>query len=152
MGQAFKTGKNLEKNVTVLVVEDDEVDIMGIRRAFKDSNLINPIVVAPDGHEALAMLRDGTTIAKPYIVLLDLNMPRMSGLEFLEEARRDPKLKESVVFILTTSNAPDDKKTAYAHNIAGYIVKNGTTGGFIDAASLLNHYARVCELPHDIRH
>jgi CheY-like chemotaxis protein len=132
-------------NVTVLLVEDNEVDVMGVKRAFKNFNLTNPIVAAENGYDALRCLRDGT-VQKPYLLLLDLNMPKMNGIELLEELRKDPELKQSIVFVLTTSNAPEDKLQAYDKNIAGYIVK-GKEACFVNAASLLEHYTKVCELP-----
>jgi CheY-like chemotaxis protein len=135
------------ENITVLLVEDNEIDIMGVQRAFTQSHLPNPIVVARNGEEALTMLRDGKSVAKPYMILLDLNMPRMNGIEFLREARKDPALKPSIVFVLTTSKAPEDVDSAYAHNIAGYIVKEAGTGGFINAVGLLDYYSRIVEFP-----
>ncbi len=136
-----------ERNVTILLVEDNDIDIMGVQRAFKASNAINSIVVAGDGLEALALLRDGKSVPRPYLVLLDLNMPKMNGIEFLAAARQDPELRNSIVFVLSTSRADDDKNQAFGHNIAGYIVKDRTAGDFINAAELLERYARVCEIP-----
>lgn len=131
---------------TVLLVDDDEIDIMGVKREFKRSNLENPVVVASNGLEALEKLRNGS-VPYPRMILLDLNMPKMNGIEFLKEARRDPELKETIIFVLTTSNAEEDKRAAYAHNIAGYIVKDRSSGGFVDAADLLDKYSRVVEFP-----
>lgn len=133
--------------VSVLLVDDDAVDVMGVQRAFRQSELQNTIVVASNGLEALEKLRDGKSISRPYMVLLDLNMPKMNGIEFLEEARSDPDLKSSIIFVLTTSKDSEDKEKAYKHNIAGYIVKDRTTGGFINAAGLLSQYSRVVEFP-----
>lgn len=136
-----------QNSVTILLVDDNEVDVMGVQRAFKQSELKNDIVVAANGVEALTWLRDDPTNQKPYLVLLDLNMPRMNGLEFLKEVRNDKDLKKSVVFVLTTSSVPEDRNSAYDHNIAGYIVKGKTQGGFVDAVELLNKYTNLCELP-----
>ena len=95
--------------VNILLVEDDEVDVMAVKRALKTLKIANPFFRAADGIEALEMLR-GTggkkQLPSPYIVLLDLNMPRMDGLEFLDELRQDPALHRSVVFVMTTSAAP----------------------------------------------
>jgi CheY-like chemotaxis protein len=135
------------KDVTVLLVEDDEVDIMGVRRAFRQSTLDNNIIVANDGIEALALLRDADAVPRPYMVLLDMNMPRMGGAEFLESARKDPDLKNSIVFVLTTSKDPADKTRAYQHHPAGYIVKDRTDGNFINAVTLLEQYAKVVSFP-----
>src|SRR5690606_5812988 len=118
-------------DVTVLLVEDDEVDVMGVRRAFRQSHLENNIVVASDGIEALAMLHDPEAVPRPYMVLLDLNMPRMNGIEFLERTRKDPMLQSSIIFVLTTSRDQEDKEKVYRHNPAGYIVKERIDGDFI---------------------
>ena len=135
-----------QKTVNVLLVDDDEVDIMGVKREFKKSDFSNPIVVANNGQEALQKLRDGS-VNHPCMVLLDLNMPKMNGLEFLREVRQDPILKEMIVFVLTTSKAESDVKAAYAHNVAGYIVKDRTDEGFINTTSLLDQYTRLVEFP-----
>lgn len=135
------------ENITVFLIEDNEIDIMGVKRAFMKSKLGNSIIVAADGIEALEKMRDGTSVQRPYLVLLDLNMPRMNGIEFLREVRSDEALKNSVIFVLTTSSAADDRLKAYNENIAGYIVKGKESGGFLNAAGLLDHYTSVCELP-----
>lgn len=135
-----------DKNVTVLLIDDNEVDVMGVRRAFKKINFDKKIVVATDGIEGLAALRRATDVQKPYLILLDLNMPRMNGIEFLRELRSDANLSKAIVFVLTTSNARDDKVQAFEHNIAGYIVKGKAEQGFIDAAELLERYTEVCEI------
>ncbi|NND99145.1 MAG: response regulator, partial [Pirellulaceae bacterium] len=111
--------------VTLLVVDDDEVDAQGIERAFRKQKIANPLVFATDGIEALKILRgdDGPTVHRPFLILLDLNMPRMGGLEFLGELRADERLRDSIVFVLTTSDADQDKIAAYEKNVAGYIVK-----------------------------
>ncbi|HYD18419.1 MAG TPA: response regulator [Patescibacteria group bacterium] len=133
-------------NVTVLIVDDDEVDVMGVRRAFVKSGLDNPLVVVENGQAALDKLREDE-VAKPYLVLLDLNMPRMGGIEFLCEARKDARLHKAIVFVFTTSKAEEDKCRAYQHNVAGYIVKDRSAGGFINAVELLHKYARNVEFP-----
>jgi CheY-like chemotaxis protein len=136
-----------KSSITVFLVEDNAVDAMGMLRAFSKANLCNTVVVASDGIDALSKLRDGKTVQKPYVILLDLNMPRMNGIEFLREIRVDDALKDAVVFVLSTSSAASDRRTAFAQNIAGYIVKGGETNGFLNVAGLLDQYARVCELP-----
>lgn len=139
------------KSVTFLLVEDDDVDVMVLKHSFRRLKIANPIVVARDGIEALEVMRGGNgnhPLPTPYIVLLDLNMPRMNGVEFLQEIRSDPKLTRTVVFILTTSDDERDKTKAYDHHVAGYIVKSEATGQlFIDALEMLDRYWRVVELP-----
>lgn len=136
--------------VNLLLVEDDEVDVQGLKRAFSKSRIANPISVARDGIEALEILRGENgheKLPKPHLILLDLNMPRMNGIEFLEEIRSDEDLKHSVVFMITTSKADEDKTRAYGHNVAGYIVKQDPANTFMEAVSLLEHYWRVVEFP-----
>ncbi len=135
------------KGVTILLVDDDDVDVMGVERALKKLKILNPIVRARDGIEGLALLRDPAAVQRPYIVLLDLNMPRMSGLEMLTELRNDPQLSSAVVFVLTTSKADEDMVTAYQQHIAGYIVKSQVGDGFLRVMEMLDHYWRVVELP-----
>lgn len=136
--------------VNLLLVDDDEVDVQGLKRAFTKSRIANPITVARDGIEALEILRGQNgrpKLAKPHLILLDLNMPRMNGLEFLEELRKDEDLKSALVFMITTSKAEEDKTRAYGHNVAGYIVKQDPANTFMQAVTLLEHYWRVVEFP-----
>src|SRR5437879_6124904 len=116
-----------DRPLNILLVEDDELDVMSIRRAFKKNNIVNPLYVARDGVEALAMLRgEPGALAIPdqrQLILLDLNMPRMGGIEFLRELRADPALRATPVIVLTTSDEERDKVDAYNLNVAGYIVK-----------------------------
>jgi CheY-like chemotaxis protein len=140
----------MSPTVNLLLVEDDEVDVQGLKRAFAKSRIANPITVARDGIEALEMLRGENgheKLPKPHLILLDLNMPRMNGIEFLEAIRADEELKGSVVFMITTSKADEDKACAYGHNVAGYIVKQDPANTFMEAVSLLEHYWRIVEFP-----
>lgn len=139
--------KNAEiSKVTVLLIEDDEIDVMGVKRAFRKHELDHPIVHFSNGIEALRNLKMGH-ISEPYLVLLDLNTPRMSGIEFLDEARKDPDLHKAIIFVLTTSSAEDDINKAYARNVAGYIIKNDEDGGFTNAANLVDQYAKTVAFP-----
>ncbi|MEO7026971.1 MAG: response regulator [Caulobacteraceae bacterium] len=136
--------------VNLLLVEDDEVDVQGLKRAFAKSRIGNPIVVARDGIEALEHLRGENgraKLPKPHLIMLDLNMPRMNGIEFLEAIRADDDLKCSVVFMITTSKAEEDKARAYGHNVAGYIVKQDPANTFLEAVNLLEHYWKIVEFP-----
>ena len=135
--------------VTLLLVEDDVVDAEAIQRAFRRHRIANPFVVVRDGVEALAALRgDGRpAVPRPFVVLLDLNMPRMNGVEFLEALRADPDLARTVVFVLTTSDREEDKVAAYDHHVAGYILKSRAGEDFLEVVELLRAYWRLVELP-----
>ena len=135
------------ERVTFLIVDDDDVAVMGMKRAISKIGLTNPTEVARDGEEALSIIRDRQNDLKPYIVTLDLNMPRMGGLQFLEEVRRDPALQDSVIFVVTTSDAPADITQAYAKNIAGYVVKDNAYETLKQAIDMLKSYVSVIRLP-----
>jgi CheY-like chemotaxis protein len=133
----------------LLHIEDDEICIMALARAFKKAKVANPISVAHDGIEGLEMLRGAggrERFPRPYVILLDLNMPRMGGIEFLRELRQDGDLKKSIVFIMTTSSAEEEKVEAYNLGVAGYILKSNPTK-FAEATALLDLYWRVVEFP-----
>jgi CheY-like chemotaxis protein len=138
------------RTAQLLHVEDDDLCIMGLVRAFKKAKIANPISFAHDGIDALQMLR-GTNgrdrLPRPYLILLDLNMPRMDGVELLKELRKDEDLKKSIVFIMTTSGADEDKIKAYNLGVAGYILKTNPANAFLEATALLDTYWRVVEFP-----
>ena len=141
-----------EKIINILLVEDDEVDVMNVRRAFKKNNISNPLFVAGNGIEALEMLRSdsGNPPAVPdsrRLILLDLNMPKMGGLEFLKELRSDSDLKATPVIVLTTSDEDRDLVEAYNLNVAGYILKPVTFTKFASVITTLNKYWTLCEFP-----
>ena len=133
-----------EKMTNILIVEDDEVDVMNVKRAFKKNNITNPLYYAANGLEALALLRGSSntpTIPRERrLILLDLNMPKMNGIEFLRELRADPELKGTPVIVLTTSNEDRDKVEAYNLNVAGYILKPVTFSNFVETMATLNKY------------
>jgi CheY-like chemotaxis protein len=133
----------------LLHVEDDDLCIMGLARAFKKAAIANPVRFAHDGIDALDMLR-GTNgrmrLPRPFLILLDLSMPRMDGIEFLQELRKDEELRSSIVFVMTTSNSKDDKGKAYDLGIAGYLLKTNADL-FQDTTALLASYWRVVQFP-----
>ena len=136
--------------VKFLIIDDDQVSVMAIKRALKKLKILNPVVEATDGQYALDILRKDAQENNglpPYLVTLDLNMPRMDGFEFLEEVRRDPTLHRAVIFVLSTSDTPNDIAAAYDKNIAGYIVKDDLGDSFEAALNMIDSYARVVELP-----
>ena len=136
-----------DKALNILLVEDDQVDVMNVRRAFDRNRIANPLFVASDGVEALDMLRDRRVPGGRRIVLLDLNMPRMNGIEFLRELRHDPALRLIPVVVLTTSNDERDKVEAYNLNVAGYLLKPVTFLNFVELMAALNKYWTLVELP-----
>ncbi len=132
--------------VSLLIVDDDDIDATALKRALQKLKLLNPLYRATDGIEAIELLRAGS-IPKPYIILLDINMPRMNGLEFLETLRADPELTHSIVFVLTTSKSDEDIMAAYREHVAGYLLKQRMDSDFMQVVNLLDHYWRVIELP-----
>jgi len=141
-----------QQMLNILLVENDELDVMSVRRAFKKNNILNPLYVAGNGVEALEMLRgtNGDLPAYPAerrIILLDLNMPKMNGIEFLGVLREDPELRPIPVIVLTTSGEERDKIDAYKFNVAGYILKPVTVSSFIETIATLNKYWMLSELP-----
>lgn len=139
------------KEATFLLVDDDKVSIMAMQRALKKLKIINRTVIARDGQEALEVLNAAVATADgvlpPFIVTLDLNMPRMNGLEFLEAVRAVPALQRLVVFVFSTSDMPHDIQSAYSQNIAGYLVKENPSETFSAALEMLGSYSRIVELP-----
>lgn len=140
-----------EKQISVLLVDDDEVDVMTVKRAFKKNNITHPLYVASNGLEALELLSSNTwpklLPQGRRLILLDLNMPKMNGIEFLRELRADPALRAIPVIVLTTSNEDKDKVEAYNLNVAGYIIKPVTFSKFVEAMATLNKYWTLTELP-----
>lgn len=138
--------------INILLVDDDEVDVMNVRRAFKKVNIKNPLYIASNGIEAFEMLRGTNNQANLVpadrrLILLDLNMPKMGGIEFLTELRSDPKLRATPVVVMTTSNQDKDRVEAYNLNVAGYILKPVTFASFIELMATLNSYWMLCEMP-----
>ena len=133
--------------LNILLVEDDEVDVMNVRRAFQKNHITNPLFVAGNGLDALDQLRGGAIPRDRRIILLDLNMPQMNGIEFLREVRNDPELNLTPVIVLTTSNDERDRIEAYNLNVAGYLLKPVTFSNFCEVMAALNKYWALVELP-----
>ena len=141
---------NRSEEITLMLVEDDDVDVYALKRAISKSGLNNPIVRAIDGQDALEKLRGQNgqdRVEKPYIILLDINMPRLNGLEFLNELKKDPQLWDSVVFVLSTSNDEKDKQAAFKHGVAGYICKSDYEQGFGPIFEMLDRYQSTSIIP-----
>ena len=141
-----------DKPLNILLVEDDEIDIMNVKRAFKKSNILNPLHLARDAVEALAILNNESADSprlplNRLIILLDLNMPKMSGIEFLKQLRANPALRSIPVVILTTSNEKQDRADSYEYNVAGYIVKPIIFSQFVEIMATLIKYWTWCKMP-----
>ncbi|MEL7296280.1 MAG: response regulator [Pseudomonadota bacterium] len=132
--------------IELLLVEDDAVDREAVQRALVKLKIANSLHIAHDGIEALEKLRSGT-VKTPVIILLDINMPRMNGLEFLRELRKDPDHAHHIVFVLTTSGDQKSIFDAYNLNVQAYMLKSNVGDGFIHALELIERYWRVVEIP-----
>lgn len=132
----------MNKQLTILLIDDDKVDSMIIKRAIAKLDFPYQVDTAHNGLDALMMLRgmSDIRIKRPDIILLDINMPLMNGLEFLSELRADPDLKDIHVCVLTTSEDDSDVKTAYEFNVAGYFIKPLNISDFDDLFLYLNGY------------
>jgi CheY-like chemotaxis protein len=120
---------------------------MNVKRAFARNHITNPLTIAGNGLEALTKLRSGEIRGNRRLILLDLNLPRMNGIEFLRELRKDPELASTPVVVLTTSNDEADRIDAYELNVAGYLLKPVTFGAFCDLMTALNKYWTLVEMP-----
>ncbi len=132
-------------------MEDDPQDVASTKRAFLSQGIDNPVHVAPSGKVALDMLQGRGRPALdpiPRIILLDLDLPEMSGLDFLTALRKDPLLKACSVFVITGQSTPKDLLQAYDLNVAGYIVKPIQYTSFVDIIATLNSFWNLIELPN----
>ena len=137
----------MKKSKPILLVEDDNVDVMTVKRAFDDLKITNQLVCANDGKEALEYLRnDGNK--KPCLILLDLNMPGMNGFGFLTSVKADDTLKKIPVIVLSNSGEVQDKQKTFDSGIVGYIVKPTDYEKFVEAVRTINLYWTLSELPN----
>jgi CheY-like chemotaxis protein len=136
--------------IRILLVEDDDGDAKAVERTFLRARIANPIVRAIDGAEALDLMKGAnghSKLQRPYILLVDLNMPRTNGLQLIQAIRADPELHDSVIFVLTTSNRTEDKESAHSMNVTGYILKESAGEDFLRLFSLVDSYWRIVEMP-----
>jgi len=138
-----------DRVLNVLVIDDDDVAAEAVTRALNKLPICCHVVIAQDGMDALDVLRGDSErqIGKPFVILLDLNMPRMNGFEFLETLRGDCALRDSIVFVLTTSDAESDRFRAYQEVIAGYMLKSAVGPQFAKLARLLDDYSSTVSFP-----
>jgi len=143
----------MRHNIPILLIEDDRIDVKNVERAFRENSVTNPLYHAKNGEEGLAFLRNESPFAdpqsapRPGLILLDLNLPVMNGLDFLETYRNDPELRSIPSVVLTTSDEERDRLRSYAIGIAGYIVKPVDFSSFVKAMRQLDQYWSICELP-----
>ena len=133
-------------NKPLLLVEDDQVDVMTIRRALKEIHVVNPVVHLENGEEALAYLRDPGK-ERPCIILLDLNMPIMNGIEFLQVVKQDELLRRFPVIVLTTSQEEHDKLNSFNLGVAGYMAKPVNYRQFVEVMRSIDLYWTISEMP-----
>lgn len=142
----------MRNNIPILLVEDDQVDVMTVKRALKANKTINPLFVVPNGEEALNFLRHQGAFSShekspsPGIILLDLNMPVMNGIEFLKVIKADDNLKRIPVIVLTTSKADEDRVESFNLSVAGYIIKPMEFEKFVEVMKTIDLYWTLSEL------
>ena len=136
----------MQNKKPILLVEDDLIDAMTVKRALKDINVKNKLVTVNDGEQALEYLHNQSTV-KPCIILLDINMPKMNGIEFLKSARESHCITRIPVIILTTSKDEDDKVKSFNLGIAGYMIKPLNYSLFVKTLRAIYYYWSICELP-----
>ena len=137
------------RHVQIILVEDDDGDAKAIRRAFSKARIANPLQRFRNGKEALAFLKGETDQDPPFqfVVLSDINMPCMSGIELLKALREDACLRKTLFFVLTTSDDERDITAAYYNNVADYILKSRAGDMFIELMSVMDNFWRIVELP-----
>jgi hypothetical protein len=139
----------MDASVPILHVEDDPIDVGNLKRAFSRCAIANPVHTARDGAEALALLRSAGVAqrVRPGIILLDLAMPVLGGLEFLRQVKSEPALRSIPVVVLSASRHDRDLRAAYELGAAGYVVKPVDFDGFVRAISTVERYWALCEIP-----
>ncbi len=131
---------------SIMLVEDDQVDTMTVRRALKELHVTNPLQHVENGEEALNFLRNPANL-QPCLILLDLNMPIMGGIEFLQIAKKDEALKSIPVVVLTTSEEQEDKVESFQLGVAGYMRKPVDYPQFVETIRTIDAYWTISELP-----
>lgn len=142
----------MKEDISIMLVEDDDVDAENVVRAFKKNKITNPLYIANNGEEALALLRNEDPYAdpemyrRPGIILLDINMPIMNGIEFLKEVKADEKFKSIPVIVLTTSKEENDRVESFKLSVAGYVIKPVEFADFIKVVKTIDLYWTLSEL------
>jgi CheY-like chemotaxis protein len=136
----------VSNSFSILLVEDDIVDVMSVKRALRELNCTNTLNVAGNGEEALARLNNQDH-PLPGIILLDLNMPRMNGIDFLKLLKIDERLRRIPVVVLTTSKEEKDRLESFNLGAAGYMVKPVEYAGFVEVVRTIQRYWNTSEMP-----
>jgi CheY-like chemotaxis protein len=139
-----------KRQATILLVEDDDVDAETVERGLRSASIEGSLLRAHDGVEAMDMLegRHGRTkMRPPFLMLVDIRMPRMDGLSLIHAVRRNVSLQRTIIFVLTTSDSERDRLAAYNEHVAGYIIKSGSIDQYHRLAKMLEYYLSIVELP-----
>ncbi len=131
----------------IFLVEDDAVDQMLLKRALSSLGIRNRLDIANDGEEALEQLGRSKGEDRPCLILIDLNMPRMNGFEFLKALRQDESLRMIPVIVLTTSKEQKDVRESYRLGAAGYMAKPVDYLQFVELVKTIDSYWSLCEQP-----
>lgn len=143
----------MKNTVPILLIEDNPIDVKTVKRAFKKNRIINPLFMVRNGEDALAFLRheppytDPDTSPQPGLMLLDLNMPVMNGIELLQEIKADDELRRIPVIVLTTSREETDRVESFNLGVAGYIIKPVDFDKLMEAVRVIDLYWSLSELP-----
>lgn len=129
----------------ILLIEDDKIDQLSVQRAMKEAGVTNPLLIAKHGEEALKMLQGDE---QPALILLDLNMPKMDGIEFLQQLKSREEVNAIPVIIITTSNSAAERKAAFSLGVCGYMVKPVEFPEFVEMFSVINKYWTFSEFPN----
>ena len=155
LARGSKTDMSVPLHTPILLVEDNPDDVLLMQRAFRKLNLLNPLRVIEDGEAAIAHLTEvcegGVRSDVPALILLDLKLPRRSGLEVLEWLRDQPRLRRCPVVVLTSSKEAPDVRTAYDLGANSYLIKPVEFQAFLDMVGTLNLYWLVLNQPADER-
>lgn len=132
---------------SILIIEDDQVDALTVKRALKDINIQNTLEVQPNGEDALNYLKDNLDNL-PCLILLDINMPKMNGIEFLKELKSDEDLKQIPAIVLTTSKEESDREACFKNGVSGYMVKPVKYLHFLEILRTIDRYWTISEMPN----
>ena len=130
----------------LLLIEDDEVDAMTVKRSLEENGVVDRVIHMPNGEDALAYLHSEVN-EQPSLILLDLNMPKMNGIEFLQEAKKHPAIRRIPVVVLTTSDEGRDILGTFSHSVAGYMVKPIQYPEFVKTIEAISNYWTLSLLP-----